>query len=194
MKTELQNFRNYIQTEDGLKLAYLSCRHYNLKHINNVLHFNEKGIDNYTDALKACSILHDIGTHDLANESIKLLSEDIQTHSKPFTNWFIIVASSLEWPIVTLEPIECVKGQDAVIEEYRTHADFDGIIEVSWYRKPIGSESIDQDLCNESIILKKHLFDYIDEQHPGEQPASMDEDLTEYIAEYIKAGKLIYTE
>jgi hypothetical protein len=38
------------------------------------------------------------------------------------------------------------------------------------------------------------LFDFIDEQHPGEQPASMDEDLTSYITEYIKAGKLIYTE
>jgi hypothetical protein len=194
MRIELQNFRNYIQTEDGLKLAYLSCRHYNLKHINDVLHFNAKAREDYECSIMACSILHDIGTHDLANESIKLLSEDIQTHSKPFTNWFIIVSSSLEWPIVTLKPNECVKGQDAVIEEYRTHADFDGIIEVSWYREPIGNESIDQDLCNESIILKKHLFDFIDEQHLGEQPASMDEDLTEYITEYIKSGKLIYTE
>jgi hypothetical protein len=194
MRTELQNFRNYIQTEDGLKLAYLSCRHYNLKHINDVLHFDKKGINDYIAAIVACDVLHNIGTYNLANECVKLLLEDIQTHSKPFTNWFIIVASSLEWPIVTLEPNECVKGQDAVIEEYRTHVDFEGIIEVSWYRKPIGNESIDQDLCNESIILKKHLFDFIDEQHPGEQPASMDEDLTSYIADYIKAGKLIYTE
>jgi hypothetical protein len=194
MKTEIQNFRNYIQDEDGLKLAYITYRRFYLTIVYEVLHFNKKDITDYESAIRACNALHEVGTNTLANDLFRELSKDIQTHSKPFTNWFIIVASSLEWPIVTLEPNECVKGQDAVIEEYRTHADFDGIIEVSWYRKPIGNESIDQDLCNETIILKKHLFDFIDEQHPGEQPASMDEDLTEYIAEYIKAGKLIYTE
>jgi hypothetical protein len=194
MKTEIVNFKNAIQTESNLELAYLCCKGYARKLVFNVLNFDSNTIQDYFDAIGACRILFTFNQVELARELNYKIGRKLVESNPEFTNWFIIVASSLEWPIVTIQPNECVKGQDAVIEEYRTHADFEGIIEVSWYRKPIGNESIDQDLCNETIILKKHLFDFIDEQHPGEQPASMDEDLTEYIAEYIKSGELIYTE
>jgi hypothetical protein len=194
MKTEIVNFKNAIQSESNLELAYLCCKGYARKLVFNVLNFDSNTIQDYFDAIGACRILFAFNQIEMARELNAKIEYKLVQFNPEFANWYIIVASSLEWPIVTIQPNECVKGQDAVIEEYRTDADFDGIIEVSWYRQPIGNESIDQDLCNESIILKKHLFDYIDEKHPDEIYASMDEDLTSYIADYMKAGKLIYTE
>ena len=194
MKTELVNFKNTLQNERYLEGAYDIILNASKQRVGSII--RGRALSNYQIQVVAacCRVLNMFTMTSTANALMTDLKNYIVKYYPELTNSFCIMASSLDWCDVSMEPIECVKGQDAVIEEYRTHAGFEGIIEVSWYRKPIGNESIDQDLCNESIILKKHLFDYIDEQHPGEKPASMDEDLTSYIADYIKAGKLIYTE
>jgi hypothetical protein len=194
MRTELVNFKSTLQNERYLEVAYDIILNASKQRVGSII--RGRDLSNYQIQVVAacCRVLNMFTMTSTANALMTDLKNYIVKYYPELTNSFCIMASSLDWCDVSMGPIPCVKGQDAVIEEYRTYAGFEGIIEVSWYRQPIGNESIDQDLCNESIILKKHLFDYIDEQHPGEQPASMDEDLTEYIAEYIKAGKLIYTE